>query len=360
MLRPSALISAITALALVTAAGCAPGYGKQTESGDGTIGAASTCTSHSLRLSHQWPAARDGDSDFRSQLAEDFAEKVTEETDGEVNIKVFANSTLSKPNDQYDAMLAGSIDGAIMPLDYASGHVPAWSITLMPGLVRSHTEAQEWDEGPMGEAIDQSMLDNGLVRLVHVWNAGGIGSKSGPIVTPEDLPSGTTLRAAGNYVEHMLHKAGAGITSLPSSEIYSAMQTGVLDAAVTSSSSFASYRLEELVKSYVSPTKNTFWFMYEPLVLTTSAFEQLCPEQQEILWDVAADLQEQSYADSEADDKRVEKIFADAGVEVVQIDDEAFAKWLPLAREQWDAYSKDVPGGDELMELARKNGHGDQ
>ncbi|MCT1828961.1 TRAP transporter substrate-binding protein DctP [Brevibacterium luteolum] len=201
-------------------------------------------------------------------------------------------------------------------------------------------------------------LDHELVRLVHVWNAGGIGSKSDPILTPDDVPPGATMRAAGNYVEYMLQDAGAGITSLPSSEIYSAMQTGVLDAAVTSASSFASYRLEELVTSYVSPTENTFWFMYEPLTLTKGAFEQLCTEQQEAVRQVAADLQERAYSDSAADDARVEKIFQDAGVEVVQMDDAAFDTWLPLARKQWEAYRNDVPGGAELMDLAQENGHG--
>lgn len=360
MVRPSAIGAALTGLALVVLAGCAPGYGRSTEGGDGTIAAASTCTSHSLRLSHQWPAARGDGSDFRSQLAEDFAAEVADATDGEVNIKVFANATLSKPNDQYDAMLAGSIDGAVMPLDYASGHVPEWSISLMPGLVRSHDEVREWDAGPMGEALDRSMLDHELVRLVHVWNAGGIGSKSEPMLTPDDVPPGSTMRAAGNYVEYMLQDAGAGITSLPSSEIYSAMQTGVLDAAVTSASSFASYRLEELVTSYVSPTQNTFWFMYEPLVLTVGAFEQLCAEQQEAVRQVSADLQERAYQDSADDDARVEKIFEDAGVDVVPMDDDAFAEWLPLARKQWEAYREDVPGGAELMDLAQENGHGQE
>ncbi|WP_332839649.1 TRAP transporter substrate-binding protein DctP [Brevibacterium yomogidense] len=356
-MRKSVVFAAALCSVLV-ATSCAPGFGRSEASGDGSIAAADTCTSQSLRLSHQWPAARGEDSDFRSQLAEDFSERVSEATDGEVNIKVFANSTLSKPNDQYDAMLAGSIDGAVMPLDYAAGHVPEWSISLMPGLVRSHDEARAWDESEIGEALDRSMLDNELVRLVHVWNAGGIGAQSEPILTPDDVPQGATMRAAGAYVEYMLQDAGAGITSLPSSEIYSAMQTGVLDAAVTSASSFASYRLEELVTSYVSPTQNTFWFMYEPLVLTVGAYEQMCAEQQEAVQQVADELQERAYSDSEADDARVETIFADAGVDVVQMDDAAFEQWLPLARDQWDAYRENVPGGGELMDLAQKNGHG--
>lgn len=341
------------AVSFVALAACAPGYGRDDNVGDGTVGAASECSAQSLRLSHQWPAVVDGEGDFRSRLTEDFADEVEKATDGQVNIKVFPNGTLSDPDDQYDAMLSGSLDGAVMPLDYAAGHVPEWSITLMPGLVRSHDDAEEWDTSDIGREIDRSMVDHGLVRLVNVWNAGGIGSKDKLIQTPEDLPSGTTMRAAGTYVEHMLQDAGAGITSLPSSEIYTAMQTGVLDAAVTSASSFASYRLQEQISSYVSPTENTFWFMYEPLVLTVNAYEQLCPEQQEQVHDVAERLQRQAYDDSAADDQRVEKIFKEAGVDVATLDDDEFASWLPLAEKQWDDYASMSGEARKFLELAK-------
>ncbi|WP_114907769.1 TRAP transporter substrate-binding protein DctP [Ornithinimicrobium murale] len=356
-LRFRTLTGLSLALALSVSACGAPGSGNAEGDDAAESGgqeAATECESVSLRLSHQWPEPTGDDGDFRSVIAQRFADEVDEATNGEVSFVVYPNSTLSKATEQYDAMINGSIDASVFPLDYASGRVPEWSITLMPGLVKSHDEVQAWDEAEIGDAVEESMRDNGLVLLTNVWNAGGIGVKGDPILRPEDMEGGTTMRAAGTYVEHMLEAAGAGITSLPSSEIYTAMQTGVLDAAVTSTGSFASYNLQEQVTSYTSPTTHTFWFMYEPLVVTESAFEGLCAEQQEAILEVGEGLQEFSYEASRADDGRVEKIFQDAGLEVVQMSDEDYASWMPLAEEQWEAYASEVDGGQELLDLALK------
>lgn len=346
-------LSSALATTLAVGVACAPGSDEGEEGGGGGE-AAAECSDVTLRLSHQWPAPTGDEPDFRAVVAQDFADQVNEATDGQVTVEVFPNATVSEPTEQYDAMMNGSIDASVFPLDYASGRVPQWSITLMPGLVRSHEHAQAWDEAEIGQAVRDSMEENGVIALTNVWNAGAVGAKGPPIITPGDVKSGMAMRAAGSYVERMLEAAGAGITSLPSSEIYTAMQTGVLDAAVTSTGSFASYTLHEQVDSYVSPTQNTFWFMYEPLIMSTEALGELCEEQQDAVTQVGEDLQEFAYTASAEDDTRVEKIFQEAGVEVVQMDDAAFEQWMPLAEKQWQAYATNVDGGQELLDLAQQ------
>lgn len=354
--RSHALTVAAMATALGLTACAAPGSGVADQDGDTASGAAS-CENVKLRLSHQWPEPVGEEGDFRAVVAQKFADEVDNATDGQVTVTLYPNSTLSKATEQYDAMMNGSIDASVFPLDYASGRVPEWSISLMPGMVRDHDAAQAWDKAEIGQALEANMKENGLVLLTNVWNAGGIGVKGDhPILRPDDIESGMTMRAAGTYVERMLEQAGAGITSLPSSEIYTAMQTGVLDAAVTSTGSFSSYNLQELVDSYTSPTTHTFWFMYEPLVITTQSFDKLCAEQQDAVLAVGDNLQEYAYTASRDDDARVEKIFTDAGVDVVQMDEEDLKSWMPLAEKQWDDYAEQVDGGQELLDLARKFG----
>src|SRR3546814_17993582 len=73
----------------------------------------------------------------------------------------------------------------------------------------------------------------------------------------------------------MLASAGASISSMPSSEIYTAMQTGVLDATNTSNDSFVSYRIYEQVKCLTAPGENAIWFMYEPVIMPKKAFDRL-------------------------------------------------------------------------------------
>ena len=338
-----------TLIPVLTLAACGGGDSEGTAAGDGECGSAS------LRLSHQWPAATGGeDSDFRSELAQQFADKVAEATDDQVKVQIFPGSSLVESTEQYDAMMEGAVDMSVFPLDYASGRVPDFSVTLMPALVRNHEDAQAWQDAEIGKRVAEVMDENGIKVLTWVWNAGAVGSKGGPVVTPDDVESGMTMRAAGSYVEGMLKDAGAGISSLPSDEIYTAMQTGVLDAAVTSTGSFASYNLQEQVASFTSPTENTFWFMFEPLIIGTKQFEELTPEQQDIVEKAGQDLQEYAYTASEEDDLRVEKEFEENGVTVATINDADFERWQEVSEPIWNDFASEVDGGQNLVDLARK------
>ena len=311
-----------------------------------------------LRLSHQWPGVNEqGEGDFRSVLAERFADEVRKRTNGEVDIQIYPNDSLIEDSEaQYQAMMEGAVDMSVFPLDYASGDVPQFSITLMPTMVRNHEEAQQWQHAEIGERVEQIAEANGAKVLTWIWNAGAVASKGQqPIESPGDVPQGSVTRAAGTYVEEMLHRVGFGISSMPSSEIYNGMQTGVLDSAVTSTSSHSSYRLYEQVKSYTSPTGgNTFWFMFEPLIISKDVFDRLTPEQQKIMEDVGQELQNFAYEASEKDDIRVDKQFSAAGVNVTPMDDQAFMAWRKVSKPVWQDFATDVKGGAELLELAQQ------
>ena len=305
-----------------------------------------------LKLSHQWPQATADEGDFRSRLAVKFAEEVEKRTNGQVKIDIYPNSSLVKAQEQYDAMISGALDMSVYPLDYAGGKVPQFGVTLMPALVRNHKQAQGWKDAEIGKRIEEIAEQNGIKIITWVWNAGAIGSKGDPIITPADIKPGMKMRAAGSYVDQMLASAGAGITSMPSSEIYTALQTGVLDAAVTSASSFASYKLYEQVDSLVSSRKNTFWFMFEPLIISLNTWNKLTPEQQNIFLEVGSELQSFAYEESIKDDESVAQLFEEHGVTVVDMDDEAFEQWYELAKPIWEKFAQEVEGGQELIDLA--------
>ena len=301
-----------------------------------------------LRLTHQWPKATTEEGDFRAVLAERFKEQVEKETNGQVEIQISPNESLVPAEEQYDSITEGATDMSVFPLDYASGSVPAFSITLMPAMVRTHAQAQNYQDEEIGKEIEQLTQENDIKILTWIWNAGAVGVKNGePITSPDDVEPGVR-------VEQMLERLGFGISSMSSSEIYNAMQTGTLDSAITSASSFSSYRLYEQVESYTSPTENTFWFMFEPLIIGTQQFEELTPEQQKILEEAGQDLQEYAYTASEQDDVRVEEQFRNNGVTIATINDADFAEWQEASEPVWEDFAKDVEGGQELVELAKK------
>ena len=335
-------LAAAAILVVVLAVGCGGAGGG--ESGQVT-----------LRLTHQWPKATAEKGDFRAVLAERFKEQVEQETDGQVKIEIAPAESLVPADEQYDSIVQGATDMSVFPLDYAAGNVPAFSITLMPAMVNSHAQAQNYQDAAVGKEIEKLTEENDVKILTWIWNAGAVGVRKGdPITSPDDVQKGTTTRAAGVQVEAMLKSIGLGISSMSSSEIYNGMQTGTLDSAITSASSFSSYRLYEQVDSYTSPTENTFWFMFEPLIIGTRQFEELSPEQQDILEKAGQDLQEYAYTASEKDDIRVEEEFRENDVTIAKINDADFEKWQQVSEPIWEDFAKEVEGGRKLIDLAKE------
>ena len=189
-----------------------------------------------LRLSHQWST-----SDVRHEVAQIVADEVAA-ANVDLEITIFPSKSLFKPREQYRPLSRGQLDMTVFPLSYAGGQQPAFNLTLMPGLVKNHDHAARLSQSPFMEALEEMMAEDDVMVLVHGYLAGGFVGKDTCITHPDDV-AGLQTRAAGKSFEQMLVGANASITSMASSEIYSAMQTGVLDAANTSSSSFVSYRM---------------------------------------------------------------------------------------------------------------------
>ena len=269
-----------------------------------------------------------------------------------LDIKVYPGKSLFKPKAQWQAMVKGQLDISAFPLDYASRYHPQFSATLMPGLVKNHDHAQRLNSSPFMADIKKIINQAGIVVLADAWLAGGFASKKNCILGPESM-KGQVTRAAGPAFEQMLVGAGASISSMPSSAIYTAMQTGVLDAANTSSGSFVSYRIYEQVKCLTAPGAHALWFMYEPILMSARSWNKLNGEQQAALR--AAGKVAEAYMTSKAkglDDKLV-SIYKENGVEVVEMSASEAAAWKAIAQEtSYKIFSEKVPGGKALIAKA--------
>lgn len=240
----------------------------------------------------------------------------------------------------------------VLPLSYAGGQQPAYNLTLMPGLVKNHDHAARLSASPFMEALETKMAEDDVMVLVHGYLAGGFAAKDGCIRKPADV-AGMQTRAAGKSFEQMLAGAGASIASMASSEVYNAMQSGVLDAVNTSSSSFVSFRLYEQVACYTPAGEYALWFMYQPLLMNKSTFDGLSPEQQAAL--VAAGEKAEAFYLDEAkkEDAASVEVFRNANVEIADMTEEDFNEWLALAKEtSFKAFVEELPDGQALLDMA--------
>lgn len=307
---------------------------------------AGSAQAETLRASHQWNT-----NDVRHKMVEIIKTEV-EKADVGLNVRIYPSASLYKPKEQYAPLTTGQLDISAFPLAYAADRHPEFDSTLMPGLVKNHDHAARLNDSAFMDEIKQIINDSGVVVLADTWLAGGFASKENCILDPEDI-EGQVSRAAGKAFEQMLVGAGASIASMPSSEIYTAMQTGVLDAANTSSGSFVSYRIYEQVKCLTAPGDHALWFMYEPILMSKDSFEALTEEQQDALMAAGKVSEEFFFEQAKKLDQTMVDTFKEAGVEVVTMNAEQAAKWRDIAQEtSYAEFAKNVEGGQELIEKA--------
>ena len=301
-----------------------------------------------LKASHQWPG---GKGDMRDVMVQMIAEDAKAANVG-LNIQVYPGKSLFKPKEQFGALIDGNLDITAFPLTYAAGRHPEFDLTLMPGLVKNHDHALRLSKSPFMDRIKQIMDDAGVIVLSDTWMAGGFASKKQCVLNPEDV-KGQQFRAAGKAFNQMLAAAGASIASMPSSEIYSGLQTGVLDGANTSSASLVSYRIYEQVKCLTAPGANALWFMYEPILMSKASFNALSKAQQDVL--LAAGKKAEDYAFEEAKkvDAQLVEAYKGAGVEVVEMSAEQANAWREIAKQSsYKNFVESVAGGQELLDMA--------
>ncbi len=292
-----------------------------------------------LKISHQFPAATADVGDFRDRLCKKFAAEVEKRTQGGVKFKIYSASSLMKANSQFSSMRKGALDLSLVPLSYAGGEVPEVNIGLMPALVPSYEVGSAWKTAEVGRLLKQILNDKGIVIVSWVWQAGGVACRNKPLVTPDDA-RGMKVRGGSREMDMMFKDAGASVISLPSNEIYAAMQAGAVDAALTSSTSLISFRLEELSKSLTSGRGRSYWFMFEPLMMSKNIFDRLPKAQQDAIMSVGADMEKFAVDGAKADDLAVAQVYEKGGAKVYDLDAATLAKWQAIARgNAWKDYA---------------------
>jgi TRAP-type transport system periplasmic protein len=309
---------------------------------------AALAESVTLKASHQFPG---GKGDVRDEMVQMIARDVAA-ANVDLTIKVFPGASLVKAQDQWKAMLSGQIDMTSLPLDYASGIHPQFGATLMPGLVKSHEHALRLNKSPFMQDIKAVIEQGGAKVLADAWLAGAFAGKDRCIQKPADA-AGLKVRSAGATFAQMWAGAGASVVSIPSNEVYNAMQQGVIQGTDTSTGSFVSFRLYEQAKCITAPGDNAMWFMYEPVLVSKRSWDKLNDAQKKAL--AAASKKAEDYFNVESkklDDEMVET-YKKNNVQVVTMSASDADAWRAVAKEtSYKVFAEKVPGGKELIEKA--------
>jgi TRAP-type C4-dicarboxylate transport system substrate-binding protein len=306
-----------------------------------------------IKISHQFPGGTIDSGDFRDRLTRKFAAEVEKRTNGSLKFEVYPGSSLMKTVAQFSALRKGALDMSLYPLAYAGGEVAELNIGLMPCMVTSYEQGFAWKKAEIGRELTKLLEAKGVKMVTWIWQAGGTASRAAPVVEPNDV-KGLKIRGGSREMDLMLKEAGGIISSVPSNEIYPAMQTGSLDAAVTSSTSLISFRLEEISKALTSGRGKSFWYMLEPLIMSKSVYDSLDPAQQKAVTEVGQELETFATSSARVDDEAVVAVYKRAGAKVADMDQNTVNRWRKIAEAAaWTDFGKRNAECERYLKMAK-------
>jgi tripartite ATP-independent transporter DctP family solute receptor len=244
-----------------------------------------------------------------------------ERTGGRICVEVFHSAQLGEEKDTIEQTRLGVIDLNRISMAPFNGLIPETAIMSLPYLFRDVDHLHKVLDGPIGQQVLDLFTAQDLIALAYYDpGARSFYNRERPIKSIEDL-AGLKFRVIQSDVfVDMVAALGADAVPMPYGEVYSSIETGVIDGAENNWPSYESSGHYEVAKYY---TLDEHTMVPEVLVMSKAAFDKLTPEDQEAVRQAARDsvpFNREAWAKREKESE--EKVLA-AGVEVVRDIDKA-------------------------------------
>jgi tripartite ATP-independent transporter DctP family solute receptor len=271
----------------------------------------------------------------KAEASNRFAELVAEKTDGRVEIVVGESAQFGDDVEALTNMRLGTVAFSANSQGATSGVVPEFGVVGLPFLFEDLPQAWAVLDGPVGDALAEAAEAKGLV-LLALWDNGirHVSNNTRPIATPEDL-AGIKLRTPPDPITVDIFEAlGASPTPLPFSELYIALQQGVVDGQENPLMNIYSSKLFE-VQKYISLTAHKY--ESTPLFASKVVFDTFSEEDQAAIREAAAEAGELNRQLSQEADEKLRGEMEAAGVAFNEVDPAPFIEATKPVYEEWRA-----------------------
>lgn len=254
---------------------------------------------------------------------QNMGKKLEAATKGRLSIKVFPAGALGGEKEMIEQAQVGALQIVRISLGAVGPVVPDVNVFNMPFVFRDEAHMRKVIDGPIGDEILQKVTNSsaGLVGLG--WMDGGTRNlyTKKPVKTPADL-KGQKIRMMGNplFVDTMNAMGGNGI-SIPYGELYSALQTGVVDGAENNEPSYITSNHHTIAKYY---TLTGHLSIPEIFAFSKSSWSKLSKEDQELIKKLSKEtqLEQRKLWDAKVAEMRAQ--MKKDGVTVIETDKKAF------------------------------------
>lgn len=281
-----------------------------------------------------------------AKSAEEFAKRANAKLGGNARVVVYGSSQLGGDRELLQKLKLGTVDLAL-PSTVMSSEVDLFGIFEMPYLVKDRAHMRRIEKEVFWPRLAPETEKKGL-RVVAVWENGyrHITNSRRPIRVPADLKDIKLRVPEGKWRVKMFQAYGANPSPMKFSEVFTALQTGVMDGQENPFSQIFSAKFHE-VQKFLSLTGH----VYTPAYVTAGAkkWPTLPAGVRKVLEDTAKDMQAFVYATAEKDENDLLARMRTTGIQINEADKAAFVK---ASKAVYEEFGKEVAGSKGLIDRA--------
>lgn len=284
----------------------------------------------------------------RHEAAVKFADTVKAKTNGRFEIQVAHSAQLGDDAAMITALRSGTLDISANSQGAMANVVPEYAALGLPFLFTDIQKAWQLLDGPVGEELAKRTTTKGMVVLGY-WDNGirHVSNAKRPIKVPADVKGLKIRTPPDSMTMDIMQALGADPQQIKFSELYVALQQGVVDGQENPLTNIASAKLYE-VQKYLSLTGHKY--EANPFVMGKRSWDKLSAADQKIFTDAAAEAtQLQRSLSKEADEKLVTDLKA-KGVQIDTVDRKAFAEATKSVYVKWST----GPAGDFVKRVVQQ------
>ncbi|HYZ89819.1 MAG TPA: TRAP transporter substrate-binding protein [Myxococcales bacterium] len=282
--------------------------------------------------------------------SQEFAKRVEQKLKGKVVVQLYGSSQLGDDTEMMQKVKLGTLDFTL-PSTVMSSVVPAFGLFEMPYLVRDRDHMKRIEKDIVWPTL-APLAEKAGYQIVAVWENGfrQITNNAHPIKTPADL-KGIKLRVPkGKWRVKMFQAYGASPSAMGLSEVFVALQTGVMDGEENPLTQIYTSKFQE-VQKYLSMTDH----VYTPAYLVTSVrrWNALPADVRKGIEEAARETQAYVYKTGAEQDQELLGKLKQAGMQVNDADKGAFRA---ASKTIYDEFAAETPKGKEMIEKATSLG----
>ncbi|EOW6847074.1 TRAP transporter substrate-binding protein [Cronobacter sakazakii] len=273
---------------------------------------------------------------------QNMGEKLKQQTNGELEIKTFPGGVLGDEKQMIEQAQMGAIDMIRVSMAPVAAILPEIEVFTLPYVFRDEDHMHKVIDGDIGKQIGDKLTSNPKSRLVFLgWMDSGTRNliTKNPVVKPDDL-KGMKIRVQGSPVAIGTLKAmGANAVAMGVSEVYSGLQTGVIDGAENNPPTYIAHNYLPVAKHY---TLSGHFIIPEMLLYSKVKWDKLKPEQQQKILTLAREAQMEQRELWNAYNKQALDKMKAGGVQFHDIDKAFFVNATAPVRDQYGAKHQDL------------------